>query len=225
MVAVLVLATVVLFVVADYYFQRRQPQPVEMKIAERDAIAEEFSVPMNIVGGFKVPAHLSYHPGHAWAMKESRQVVRIGLDDFSARLVGQIDLVDLPARGRWLRQGERGWTLGRGSHRFEMLSPIEGEVVDVNPAVLGNPSLAHQDPYGAGWLLAVNAPAADGNLKNLLRGRLAQRWMEESVVELHTRISPGSEARLQDGGLAIGDVLGLVPEFQWEAFVQEMLLG
>lgn len=225
MVAVLVLATVALFVVADYYFQRRQPQTVEMKIAERDAKTEEISTPMNIVGGFKVPAHLSYHPGHAWAMKETRQVVRIGLDDFSARLVGQIDLVDLPARGRWLRQGERGWTLGRGSHRFEMLSPIEGEVVDVNPAVLDNPSLAHQDPYGVGWLLAVNAPAVDGNLKNLLHGRLAQRWMEETVAELHTRISPGSEARLQDGGHAIGDVLSLVPEFQWEKFVQEMLLG
>ena len=54
---------------------------------------------------------------------------------------------------------------------------------------------------------------------------MAQRWMEESVASLHTRISPGSEARLQDGGHAIGDVLSLVPEFQWEKFVQEMLLG
>jgi hypothetical protein len=49
--------------------------------------------------------------------------------------------------------------------------------------------------------------------------------MEESVGALHTRLSPGSEARLQDGGHAIGDVLSLVPEFQWEKFVQEMLLG
>jgi Glycine cleavage H-protein len=126
---------------------------------------------------------------------------------------------------RWLSQGKQGWALGRGSHRFEMLSPIEGEVVDVNPEVLRDPSLAHQDPYGVGWLVAVNAPAAEGNLKNLLHGRVAQRWMEESVAELHTRISPGSEARLQDGGHAIGDVLSLVPEFQWEKFVQEMLLG
>ena len=108
---------------------------------------------------------------------------------------------------------------------FEMLSPIEGEVIDINPEVLRDPSLAHQDPYGAGWLVAVQAPAVDGNMKNLLHGRLAQRWMEESVGALHTRISPGSEARLQDGGHAIGDVLSLVPEFQWEKFVQEMLLG
>jgi glycine cleavage system H lipoate-binding protein len=158
-------------------------------------------------------------------MKESRQVVRIGLDDFAARVMGQIDQIDLPARGRWLRQGERGWTIGRGTHRFEMLSPIEGEVIDINPEVLRNPALAHQDPYGVGWLVAVQAPAVDGNMKNLLHGRLAQRWMEESVGALHTRISPGSEARLQDGGQAIGDVLSLVPESQWEKFIEEMLLG
>jgi glycine cleavage system H lipoate-binding protein len=225
MVVGLVLATIVLFVLVDYYRQRRQPQLLEVKSPVEEARGEDFTFPMNVVGGFKVPAHLSYHPGHAWAMKESRQVVRIGLDDFAARLVGQIDQIELPARGRWLRQGERGWTLGRGSHRFEMLSPIEGEVVDVNPEVLRDPSLAHQDPYGVGWLVAVNAPAVEGNLKNLLHGRVAQRWMEESVGALHTRISPGSEARLQDGGHAIGDVLSLVPEFQWEKFVQELLLG
>ncbi len=225
MVVGLMLATFIVFVTVDYYLQRRRPQQMEVKNAAEEVRGEELAFSMNVVGGFKVPAHLSYHPGHAWAMRESRQVVRIGLDDFAARLVGQIDQIDLPARGHWLRQGEKGWTLGRGSHRFQMLSPIEGEVVDVNPEVLRNPALAHQDPYGVGWLVAVNAPAAEGNLKNLLHGRVAQRWMEESVADLHTRISPGSEARLQDGGHAIGDVLSLVPEFQWEKFVEEMLLG
>ena len=222
---VLVLVTFFLLVAHDYYLQRRLARRTEVRVGPQDAPREDVSVPMNVVGGFKAPANLAYHPGHAWAMKESRQMVRVGLDDFAARVVGQIDEIDLPARGRWLRQGERGWTIGRGSHRFAMLSPIEGEVVEVNPEVLRDPSLAHQDPYGVGWLLTVNAPAVDGNMKNLMYGRLAQRWMEESVAALHTRISPGAEARLQDGGHAISDVLSLVPEFQWEKFVQEMLLS
>src|SRR5208283_1515593 len=180
--------------------------------AAPEAQVEASAFPMNVVGGFKTPAHLAYHPGHTWAAKESRQVVRIGLDDFAARTVGQIDQIDLPARGRWLRQGERGWTISRGTHRFEMLSPIEGEVIDINPEILRDPSLAHQDPYGIGWLVTVQAPAVDSNMKNLLHGRLAQRWMEESVGALHTRVSAGSEAYLQDGGHVIGDVLSLIPE-------------
>lgn len=223
MVALMVLATFIIFVVVDYYLQGRRPQPVQMVAATQ--APEEAPFPLSVVGGFKLPAHLSYHPGHAWAMKETGRMTRIGLDDFAARLMGRLERIELPARGRWLRQGERAWTLVRGSHRFEMLSPIEGEVVDVNEEAVKDPSLAHRDPYGAGWLVAVNAPAVDANLKNLLRGRLAQRWLEESVGALHTQVSPGSELRLQDGGHAIPDILGEVPEQRWEKLVRELLLA
>jgi len=224
MVLALFVITVVVLIGHDFYLQRRQARRMEVKSAAPEVRQEAPVIPMNFVQGFKAPAHLAYHPGHAWAMKDSRQTVRIGLDDFAARIVGQIDRINLPERGRWLRQGERGWTMVRGGHTFDMLSPIEGEVIDVNPEVLRDPARAHQDPYGAGWLMTVNAPGLEGNMRNLLHGRLAQRWMEESVGALHTRISPGSEARLQDGGQAIGDVLSLVPEAEWDGFVNEMLL-
>ena len=222
MVAVMVLATFIIFVLVDYYLQRRKPQFEQVVASTQESEAPVF--PLSVVGGFKLPASLSFHPGHTWAQKESKQAVRIGLDDFAARLVGQLDQIELPARGRWLRQGERAWTVTRGEHHFEMLSPIEGEVVDINDQAVRDPSLAHLDPYGAGWLVAVNAPAVDANLKNLLRGRLAQRWMEESVGALHSRISPGSGIRLQDGGRAIADVLSVVPERQWEKVVRELFL-
>ena len=223
MVAVLVLATFVVFVLVDYYFQRRAPQRVEVAaFVER---AEEATFPISVVGGFKLPAHLSYHPGHTWAMKEGPQVVRIGLDDFAVRLAGKVDGIELPARGRWLRQGEKGWTLTRGSHRFQMLSPIEGEVIDMNREALQNPKLVHDDPFGAGWLVEVHAPAAEGNLKNLLKGRLAQRWMEESVAALNSKIDGRAGVYLQDGGHAVPDVLAQVPEEQWDAVLREFFLS
>lgn len=223
MVAVLVLATFVIFVLVDYYFQRRVPERVEVVSAvER---GEDISFPINVVGGFKLPAHLSYHPGHTWAMKEAPGVVRIGLDDFAARLVGKADVIELPARRHWLRQGERGWTLTRASHRFQMLSPIEGEVIDVNMQALENPALIHDDPFGEGWLLEVHAPAAEGNLKNLLRGRLAQCWMEDSVMALQSKIDGRAGVCLQDGGHAVPDVLKHVPEERWDALLREFFLS
>lgn len=225
MVPFLVLATFVVFVLVDYYWQTRRPRPVQLASPSEEV--GEAALPLSVVGGFTLPAHLSYHPGHAWAVKETRQVVRIGLDDFAARLIGRLDQIQLPARGRWLRQGERAWTVARGDHRFDMLSPMEGEVVDVNQEVLRDPSLAHRDPYGAGWLVAVNAPAVDANLKNLLHGRLAHRWMEESVAALRTWASPvpqGQGAHLQDGGHAIADILSQVPEPRWEKLVREVFL-
>jgi len=223
MVALLVLGTFFCFVVFDYFLHTQRAKATLAVAAS--AQPEEASFPMNVVGGFKLPAGLSYHAGHAWAAKESRSIVRVGLDDLAVRLVGKIDKVDLPARGRWLRQGEKGWTLARGEHRFEMLSPIEGEVVDVNADVLKDPSIIHEDPYGAGWLVAVNSPAVDSNLKNLLGGRLAQRWMEESVLRLHTHFSPSSTAHLQDGGRAISDLLSVLPEERWDQVARELFLA
>lgn len=225
MVLIMVAAMFVLLVSYDYFAQQRLADRVAAKPLAPQAQKPIPEVAMNIVGGFQAPANLAYHTGHAWAAKDSARTVRVGLDDFAARVVGSIDQIDLPSRGRWLRQGERGWTIARGNHRFDMLSPIEGEVIDVNPEVLRDPSLAHRDPFGAGWLMTINAPGIEGNMKNLLYGRLAQRWMEESVSSLHTRLNPGSEARLQDGGRAIDDVLSLVPEPEWEKFVRESLLS
>jgi len=222
MVAILVLATFVVFVVVDYYMQRGRPQPVQAAAPAEET--ETIAIPLSVVGGFKLPANFSYHPGHTWAMKEGRQIVRVGLDDFAVRLVGEIGQLELPERGRWLRQGEHGWTITRGTHRFEMLSPIEGEVVDINQEALKDPSSLLGDPYGNGWLLAVNAPAADGNLRNLVRGRLAQRWMEESVAALHARVDSHTGVYLQDGGGAVADVLAEVPEERWDKLVREMFL-
>lgn len=222
MVATLVLATFIIFVLVDFYFQRRRPQPAQAVAAiERP---EQEALPLTVVGGFDLPAPLSYHPGHAWAMKEVRNTVRAGLDDFAARLVGKVDRVELPARGHWLRQGEKAWALVRGNHRFEMLSPIEGEVIEVNDHVLKDPAIVNQSPYGDGWLVAVHAPAADANLKNLIRGRVAERWMEESVATLYSRVNGETGVHLQDGGRASPDILGLVPEERWDKVVRELLL-
>ena len=222
MVAFLILATIIVYVCVDYYLHYRRPQPVLAKGAPVEA--RDIPLPLQLVGGFELPANFAYHFGHTWALRESPKLVRVGLDDFAVRLLGDIEQVELPARGRWLRQGEKGWYLSRQGHRFEMLSPIEGEVVEVNPKVVEDPSLLHKDPYGVGWLVAVNAPAADGNLKNLMRGRLAQHWMEESGQALRQHIDPHTGMHLQDGGRSIPDVLSSVPEDRWDAVARDLLL-
>ena len=223
MVIVLVLFTFICFVAVDYFLHSRPQKSLEMAAPPPEP-KQQF-LPVNVVGGFKLAPGASYHAGHTWAAKETRNIVRVGLDDFAVRLLGNFDHLDLPARGRWMRQGEKGWTVGRGNHRFEMLSPIEGEVVDVNQEVLNDPSVIHKDPYGVGWLVAVNSPAADSNLKNLLRGRLAQQWLEDSLETFRSHVSPSTGIHLQDGGHAIPDLLSVLPEESWEKVVRELFLA
>jgi len=223
MVAVLVLCTFICFVAVDYFLQSRRPKSLEV-VAPLQEPGQQF-LPVNVVGSFKLAPGASYHVGHTWAAKETQNIVRVGLDDFAVRLLGNFDHLELPARGRWMRQGEKGWAVARGNHRFEMLSPIEGEVVDVNQEVLNDPSVIHKDPYGVGWLVAVNSPAADSNLKNLLRGRLAQQWLEDSLETFRSHVSPSTGIHLQDGGHAIPDLLSVLPEESWEKVVRELFLA
>src|ERR1035437_710264 len=102
MVITLVLATFILLVAHDYYLQRRHARLLEAKTAAPEVRQEApvFSA-MNVVGGFKTPAHLAYHPSHSWAAKESRQVVRIGLCDFCARVGGPDFPNEFAGRGAW----------------------------------------------------------------------------------------------------------------------------
>ena len=108
-----------------------------------------------MIAGFQVPENVRYHAGHTWALSESRELVRVGIDDFAAKLVGKIESINLPQRGRWVRQGQKIWTIFRDGKSVDMVSPIEGTVTAINEAVLQNPELARKDPYGDGWLVKV----------------------------------------------------------------------
>jgi glycine cleavage system H protein len=109
-----------------------------------------------------------------------------------------VDKIDVPERGQWIRQGQKIIAMHRDGHDLELLSPIEGAIVNINEKVLRNPELARTDPYGEGWLMTVNSPDANTNFHNLLRGTVARRWMEDSAQKLR-----GAGALAQDGGVAL----------------------
>ena len=108
-------------------------------------------------------------------------MVRVGLDDFAARLVGKADGLVLPKRGQWIRQGQKFATLMREGRKAELVSPIEGEITDINEAALRDALLPGRDPYGEGWLMTVMSPDMKTNFRNLLNGTLARQWMKDAA--------------------------------------------
>jgi glycine cleavage system H lipoate-binding protein len=179
-----------------------------------------------MVAGFEVPENVRYHAGHTWALSESRELVRVGLDDFASKLIGKIDSITLPQRGRWVRQGQKIWTIFRDGKSVDMVSPIEGTVTDVNQAVVNNPELARKEPYGDGWLLKVQAPDAKVNFRNLLGGALARLWTEESALRLRKKMPIAMASALaQDGGVAVDDIAIHMPDQDWAELTKEFFLS
>ena len=121
MTALLVVLMFAVFILIDHYFRTaKQPAVQAAPIPQRNA----FELPSPVVGGFKVPEHLRYHPGHTWALSESPTLVRIGMDEFAAKIIGKVERVTLPQRGQWVRQGQKIWTVFRDGKSVDMLSPI-----------------------------------------------------------------------------------------------------
>jgi glycine cleavage system H lipoate-binding protein len=222
MTVLLVLAVFVVFLLIDYFYSRsRGVLPVAQ--TDRPPLAVPRLQP-SIVAGFLLPENVRYHPGHTWALCESPKLVRVGLDDFAARLLGKVSRMHLPQRGQWIRQGQKIVTVQRDGNTTELVSPIEGMVTEVNEAVLQDPEAARRDPYGEGWLLTVQSPDAPTNLRNLLGGAIARKWMEEAALRLRGLMPALAGAVAQDGGVAVDDVVSHVPDARWGELTREFFL-
>ncbi|HEY1206989.1 MAG: glycine cleavage system protein H [Bryobacteraceae bacterium] len=217
MVALLVLATFVAFIAWDVLLHREK---YRFRVASpASSAAKPQGAP--VVAGVTLPEGLLYHPGHAWALDAGNGRVRVGLDEFAASLIGNIQKIDVPQRGRWFRQGEKGWTVHTDRGDAAMLAPAEGEIVAINEKAVSNPETVAQDPYGAGWLLEIFSPDIQVSFRNLLTGAFARRWMEESVAELRQAVSPGALATALDGGTISPQVGTELPPEKWREVTRQ----
>ncbi len=224
MTVIMVLATFAIFLLIDYV--RSQKQQVKQPAVQPVVREVPSHVLPAMVSGFQVPENVRYHSGHTWALSESRELVRVGMDDFASKLVGKIESIALPQRGRWVRQGQKIWTIFRDGKSVDMVSPIEGTVSDVNEAVVKDPSLALRDPFGEGWIATVQAPDSKVNFRNLLGGALARMWTEDSALRLRKRMPVAMAAALaQDGGVAVDDITAHLPNEDWAALTKEFFLS
>ena len=224
MTVIMVLLTFAIFLLIDYV--RSHKQIAKQPVIDRVVLEAPSHVVPAMVAGFQVPENVRYHSGHTWALIESRELVRVGLDDFASKLIGKMENIALPQRGRWVRQGQKIWTIFRDGKSVDMVSPIEGTISDVNEAVAKNPNLALKDPYGEGWLVTVQAPDSKLNFRNLLGGALARMWTEDSALRLRRRMPVVMAAALaQDGGVAVDDITAHLPEQDWATLTREFFLS
>jgi glycine cleavage system H protein len=221
MTVVLVLFTFLVFIVLDYFLNRRKVMatvPVESSLAAPALMGGAF------VDGFRVPEHLSYHPGHSWLVRERKNVVRVGADEFAAALAGKVEKIELPKPGQWVRQGQRVLSFYRDGEKTEMVSPTEGEVMEINTEVLANPALLRSDPYEKGWLMAVHVPDEESTSRNLVPKSLVGQWMREAVERLYAHQPAFAGAMAADGGRPSDDLLSALPDKNWKEVTSEFFL-
>jgi glycine cleavage system H protein len=218
---ILVLGTFLFFIVLDYFMTRKHSMAIT-------AVESPAKLPAHmggdIVDGFQVPDNVSYHLGHSWVVRERKNVLRMGADEFASALLGKLDKIELPRPGQWIRQGQKVLSFTRDGVKTEMVSPTEGEVLQVNVEVLSNPALLRQDPYGKGWLVSVHVPDEETTSRNLVPKSLVKKWMRDSVERLYAMQPALAGAVAADGGRPADDFLAGTPDADWRKVTSEFFL-
>lgn len=176
-------------------------------------------------GWFQLARERWYHPGHGWAQPDDAGLVTVGVDDFAQKLIGRANAIGLPPPGASVRQGESLSSFTVGDRAVEVLSPVDGEVVEVNLAALASPQLVNDDPYGRGWLVKVQPERLRANLRGLLRGKLARAWTASMEDTLRGRMSESLGLFLQDGGVPVAGIARSIDPERWDEVAREFLLS
>jgi glycine cleavage system H lipoate-binding protein len=218
LIAVAFLTSFVLF----WHLAVTPARPARSRVKER--IGELARNLGEMVGGFLVPEKVYFHPGHAWTKVEWGDLLSLGIDDFGQKLLGPINAIQTPEVGSRVKQGERAWTLQVNGQSIDMLSPVDGEIIAVNEDVLQSPEEINKDPFGKGWVMAVRNPDKLLNLKELLSGIQARKWIEEARTRLMAITNQNLGTVLADAGPLRDGIARTLDSERWVEIVRSHFL-
>ena len=113
-----------------------------------------------------IPTDLKYTSSHEWVKTEADGTVTVGITDHAQELLGDMVFVELPDVGKTFSQKQECAVAESVKAAADVYSPISGEVVEVNSALVDNPEKINEDAFNA-WLFKLkpsNASELDGLL-------------------------------------------------------------
>ena len=108
-----------------------------------------------------IPSELKYTETHEWVQKNDDGTVTVGITDHAQSLLGDLVFIELPELNTAFTIGEESGVVESVKAASDIYSPITGEVIEVNEALVNNPGLVNTDPYGDGWLFRLQPDDLD----------------------------------------------------------------
>jgi len=101
------------------------------------------------------PKEYKYTQEHEWICPESGDKGNMGLTDYAQTQLGDIVFLDLPTPGTQVEQFKKMGEIESVKAVSDLFSPVSGQVLEINQAIIDEPGLVNQDPYGKGWLVKL----------------------------------------------------------------------
>jgi CheY-like chemotaxis protein len=131
-----------------------------------------------------VPGGAFVSSGHVWARIDPGGQVWTGLDDFARKALRKVERIDLPAIGTRVERGGLLFVVRRGHEMARFLSPLSGEITQLNPELAHEPRLVIESPYDRGWVCRLRPSDLAGELSGLRIGKPVIAWYQDEVAQL-----------------------------------------
>ena len=106
------------------------------------------------------PDDLRYTKEHEWARSDGSRVT-IGITQYAQDALGDVVYVDLPTSGTRVEKDQPFGEVESTKSVSDLYAPLTGVVVERNETLESSPELVNSDPYGAGWMVVIEADAPD----------------------------------------------------------------
>jgi|GEM_PF-35939 len=138
---------------------------------------------------FKVATDRFYNAEGVWAKEENGRV-RIGLSDFVQQRSGDVAFAEIKPVGTALAAGEEVAVIETIKVNITYTSPVNGKIVEVNPAMNDAPEAINQDPYGTGWLAVMEVADWEAERAKLLDPQAYFKIMKGQAEEDAKKLLP-----------------------------------
>ncbi|MGI9533323.1 MAG: glycine cleavage system protein GcvH [Thermodesulfobacteriota bacterium] len=128
-----------------------------------------------------IPDDLKYTEEHEWVRIDS-DWVEIGITDYAQEALGEIVFVELPGEGDEITKGDSFGGVESTKSVSDLYSPVSGEVIEVNDALLDSPETINEDSYGSGWIIRVRLHDSN-ELDDLLSAESYANFIENEMDE------------------------------------------
>jgi glycine cleavage system H protein len=122
------------------------------------------------------PDDLRYTKEHEWARDEGGRI-RVGITDYAQDALGDVVYVDLPDVGAAVEAHAPLGEVESTKSVSDVYSPVSGTIAERNEAIADRPELVNEQPYGDGWLVAID-PSAPDPLAGLLDAAAYRAFVE-----------------------------------------------
>jgi CheY-like chemotaxis protein len=175
---------------------------------------------------FNVPSGVFISSAHTWANIEMNGMIRVGLDDFVQKIIGQINDIKLPKKGQKVKKGEPLFSIIQGSRSVAIPSPVSGKIASINAELLERVELIKMKPYELGWVCSIEPSDLSGDLHALRIGAEAVTWYQEEIDRFGKLIKKINHEKTKATVTGDGNgkmSAGQLDEETWQAFSQSFL--